>query len=99
MTGKAAPPRRCARYRRSIVRLDNPPSICLRLHVRRGGETGFARRTLHDTAESIENSLRREVLRGDEVDKVLLPVLLLFLRGLLAPIALQLSMVIHAPSG
>lgn len=33
--------------------------------------------TLHDAAESVQNSLRSEVLRRNEVDEVLLAVLLL----------------------
>jgi hypothetical protein len=39
--------------------------------------TGRAEHTLHDTAESIEDSLRREVFRGNEIYEVFLAVLLL----------------------
>ncbi len=37
--------------------------------------------TLHDAPQSIENGARGEVLRGDEVDEVLLPPLLLLGAG------------------
>ena len=38
--------------------------------------------TLHDTTQSVENGLRREVLRWDKIDKVLLPGFLLYGAGL-----------------
>ena len=41
--------------------------------------------TLHHTAERIENRLRGEVLRGNQVDKVLLAVFLLKLVSVTAP--------------
>jgi hypothetical protein len=72
-----APPHLCARCRRSIVRLGIPPSTCLRQIVSLRGVTGRGGHTLHDTAERIEDSLRGEVLRGNEVDKMLLSVFLL----------------------
>lgn len=44
-------------------------------------EVQAGRHTLHNTAEGIENSLRSEVLRRNEVDEMLLPVFLLSSTG------------------
>lgn len=74
-------PRRCVRCRRSILRLGSPPSICLKKDVShssaRNGCNALAARTLHDTSERIQHSLACEVLRGNQVDEVLLPAFLL----------------------